>query len=188
MMQPRSSSTYSGPFVNSHGPPHARRSAVLEVPRYIRGHHFGTHITNRQDISDLLGCYGGTTVGELSPLFHQRCEVLTFYAMHNLSLSPVRINLRWSCPLLTELSPCTSLPHLDCLTLTRPVFAYVYESPSWLWNTDKEKPGSFRLSRPLPSGTLSVLNNFHSLRLESKGKKCPKNLICSRPHFELRTN
>ena len=176
MIQLRSSPAYSRPFVNSHRPPHARHSAVPGVPRYIRGHqqlpslidapspfHFAasalaspTHKTSTifQDVTE------GARVGELSALFHQRCEVLTFYAMHNLSPPPAPINFRWSCPLLKILSLCTSPPHLDCLTLARHAFAYVYETPSWLWNTDRQKPGSFGISRLQLFRILSVLNKF----------------------------
>lgn len=75
MIQLWSSPTHLRPFVNSPGPPQARRSAFLKAPRYICGHHqppsqidvsssplrdFGTRITNRQGINDLSGCYGGT--------------------------------------------------------------------------------------------------------------------------------
>ncbi|EDR01659.1 uncharacterized protein LACBIDRAFT_333069 [Laccaria bicolor S238N-H82] len=114
--------------------------SALELPCYTIGHHqqpspidapstpplfFGPRITNRQDINDVSGCYGRPAykrvIAPLSPAL-RGVDVLPYAHLY---LPPKRINFRWSCPLLTELSTCASLAHLDCLTLMRPAFAYV---------------------------------------------------------------
>ncbi|EDR01851.1 uncharacterized protein LACBIDRAFT_332892 [Laccaria bicolor S238N-H82] len=85
-------------------PPHARRSAALELPRYNRGHHqppspidapstpllfFGPRITNRQDINDVSGCYGRPAYKRVITPLSPAPRGVDVLPMHSLSLPPL---------------------------------------------------------------------------------------------------